>query len=70
MEGELIILDTSILKDYFIKKNKRSTDFVKLNRKGFKFALSPISIFEIEIGNRANQENFLESNGLQINDLE
>ena len=42
MDKKLICLDTSILIDYYRKKNKEKTKFVELS-KSYKFAISVIT---------------------------
>jgi predicted nucleic acid-binding protein len=49
MVKEIICLDTSIFIDYFRKKNKGGTFFVKLSEK-YDFAISVITKLEIGVG--------------------
>ena len=57
MAGELILLDTSILIDYFRKKNKRNSDFFQLvETKKYFFAVSVITEYEIYIGATNDQK--------------
>lgn len=57
MDTETICLDTSILIDYYRKKNKSKTKFVKLSDK-FNFSISVIVKFEIQVGIKPNQQSF------------
>ena len=57
MDKKLICLDTSILIDYYRKKNKEKTKFVELS-KSYKFAISVITKLEILTGIREEQHDF------------
>lgn len=57
MAKKIICLDTSILIDYFRKKNKRKSFFFKLV-KDYRFAISVITQFEILSGSNENQQEF------------
>lgn len=59
MGKELICLDTSILIEYYRKKNKSKTKFVQLS-KNYSFAISVIVKFEILSGINENQQEFWE----------
>ncbi len=59
MDKELICLDTSILIEYYKKKNKSKTKFVQLS-KNYSFAISVIVKFEILSGINKNQQEFWE----------
>lgn len=62
MEGELILLDTSILIDYFRKKNKKNSDFYQLvAAKQYVFAVSVITEYEIYVGATESQQEFWDS---------
>lgn len=50
MEREVICLRTSILIDYFRKKNKKNTTFYKLLEYGYVFSVTSITTFEIYRG--------------------
>lgn len=51
MAGELILLDTSILVDYFRKSNKRNSEFYRLvAARQYAFAVSVITEYEIYVG--------------------
>lgn len=58
MEGELIFLDTSILIDFYRKKDKRKSFFYELTSFYKLFAVSIITEYEIFIGNKAANDNF------------
>lgn len=60
MDKELICLDTSILIDYFRKKDKSKTKLVQLSEY-YSFAVSVIVKFEILTGINNNQKQFWES---------
>lgn len=58
MENKIICLDTSVLIDYFRKKNKEKTFFFQLTKKYSIFAVSVITEYEIYIGSNNEQEKF------------
>ena len=59
MAGELILLDTSILIDYFRKKNKRNSDFYQLVAANkYTYAVSVITEYEIYVGATEDQKEF------------
>jgi len=58
MAIKLILLDTSILIDYFRKPNKEKTILVELINKGYTFSISTITKFEIYTGATENQLEF------------
>lgn len=60
MANELIALDSSILIDYFRKKNKEKSAFVKLARSHKSFAVSVITRFEFLVGGREKHLLFWE----------
>ncbi len=60
MDKELICLDTSILIDYFRKKDKSKTKFVQLSS-SYSFAVSVIVKFEILTGSNGSQKQYWES---------
>ncbi|RLD57811.1 MAG: type II toxin-antitoxin system VapC family toxin [Bacteroidetes bacterium] len=59
MGKELICLDTSILIEYYRKKDKSETKFVQLS-KNYSFAISVIAKFKILTGINENQQEFWE----------
>jgi len=59
MEKELILLDTSILIEYFRKTDKSNSLLYKLSEENiFKFALSSVTKLEIYIGSDKKQQKF------------
>ncbi len=59
MASELILLDTSILIDYFRKKNKKNSEFYQLvAAKRYVFAVSVITEYEIYVGATDDQKEF------------
>jgi predicted nucleic acid-binding protein len=62
MANELILLDTSVLIDYFRKKDKRKSYLARLAaRVDLKFAISVITEFEILVGSNSEQQDFWEA---------
>ncbi len=57
MDKKLICLDTSILIDYYRKKNKSKTKFVQLSEK-YQFSISVITKLEILTGINESQKDF------------
>ncbi len=60
METELICIDTSILIDFYRKKDKTKSFFYELTKTYRLFAISVITEYEILIGNEAAKDNFWE----------
>lgn len=59
MAGELILLDTSILIDYFRKRKKsKSTFYLLYKEKQYSFAVSTITVYEIMVGSSSDQKKF------------
>ena len=59
MAGDVILLDTSILIDYFRKKNKRNSEFFQLvETKKYFFAVSVLTEYEIYKGANNDQKSF------------
>ena len=58
MENSIICLDTSVLIDYYRKKNKSKSLFFKLTEKYSVFAVTAITEYELYIGNSQNQNVF------------
>jgi tRNA(fMet)-specific endonuclease VapC len=58
MEKDLIVLDSSVLIDYFRKTKKETTFFVKLTDKYSSFAVSVITQFEIYVGSNETNKLF------------
>lgn len=55
MDKKVILLDTSVLIDYFRKKDKTKTLWFELSEKAKSFAVSTITQYEIYSGAPANQ---------------
>lgn len=60
MENRLVLLDSSVLIDYFRKVNKEQSIFYKLRKQNYIFFISVVTYFEIEIGKTQNQNKFLD----------
>ena len=58
MENTLILLDTSILIDYFRKSDKQNSNLVMLFDKGYNFSISAITHYEIYSGATEQQLTF------------
>ena len=59
MASELILLDTSILIDYFRKSNKKNSIFYQLvETEQYTFATSVITEYEIYVGATIGQQSF------------
>jgi len=58
MENTLICLDTSVLIDYYRKKDKSKSLFFKLTEKYALFAVSAITEYELYLGNSEEQNIF------------
>ncbi|GHT02928.1 PIN domain nuclease [Bacteroidia bacterium] len=58
MENKIICLDTSVLIDYYRKKDKSKTLFYKLTEHYSVFAVSAITEYELYIGNSDDQNEF------------
>jgi predicted nucleic acid-binding protein len=56
----MILLDSSVLIDFFRKKDKKETLFFQLSKADSEFCISSITHYEIGIGNRKNHFNFWE----------
>ena len=61
MENKVVILDTSVLIDYFRKKDKEKTFFVHLTNKFLESCISSIAEFEIYVGATSTQLAFWKS---------
>ncbi len=55
MEDKLILIDTSILIDYYRKTDKSNSVWISLFNKGYCFAISAISKYEIYSGATSSQ---------------
>ena len=58
MEKPIILVDTSILIDFYRKTNKENSVWIKLVRYGYSFAISTISKYEIYSGASEKQIQF------------
>jgi len=58
MANDIICLDTSVLIDYFRKKNKENSFFYEITKKYSLFAVSAITEYEIYVGSNAEQDIF------------
>jgi predicted nucleic acid-binding protein len=58
MENKLICLDTSVLIDYYRRKNKEKSLFYRLTDKYLLFAVTAVTEYEIYIGNTEEQNRF------------
>ncbi|MFB2118734.1 type II toxin-antitoxin system VapC family toxin [Parapedobacter sp. 2B3] len=58
MEATVACLDTSILIDYYRKKDKRKSTFFQLTHLYKLFAVSIVTEYEVLIGSRPEQEEF------------
>ena len=54
----MILLDTSVLIEYFRKKNKRKTFFFELAQEYSEFAISIVTHYQILIGSNQAQDEF------------
>jgi tRNA(fMet)-specific endonuclease VapC len=61
MAENIIILDTSILIEYFRKSNKTNSRLISLIDKGYKFKISAITEFEIFTGSLPAHYGFWEN---------
>lgn len=61
MEQEVVLLDTSVLIDYFRKKDKTKSVLFRLTMLNKLFAVSAITQFEIYAGAHAGQVSFWDS---------
>lgn len=58
MENEIVLLDTSILIDYFRKTNKSNSVLYQLTLSFEQLAISSITEFEIYVGSTPSQKEF------------
>jgi len=58
MENALICLDTSVLIDYYRKKDKSKSLFLRLTEQYALFAVSAVTEYEIYLGNSEEQNTF------------
>ncbi|WP_188503911.1 type II toxin-antitoxin system VapC family toxin [Parapedobacter pyrenivorans] len=58
METTVVCLDTSILIDYYRKKDKRKSAFFQLTNRFKLFSVSIVTEYEIMVGTKTDQEEF------------
>jgi predicted nucleic acid-binding protein len=58
MESRIILLDTSILIDFYRKKDKSASAFIQIYNKQTQFVISAITHYEIYIGTSPDQVVF------------
>lgn len=58
MAEKIVLVDTSILIDYFRKSDKSNSVLIKLLRQGFNFCISAITEYEIYSGATLSQLSF------------
>lgn len=58
MAAEIVCLDTSILIDYYRKKDKSRSRFYRLSEEYSSFAVSSITEYEIYVGSNTAQDQF------------
>lgn len=61
MADKIILVDTSILIDYYRKTDKEKSAWVSLVRQGYSFAISVVTKYEIYSGATSNQLPFWNS---------
>lgn len=61
MADKIILVDTSILIDYYRKTNKEKSFWISLVRRGYSFAISTVTKYEIYSGATASQLTFWDS---------
>jgi tRNA(fMet)-specific endonuclease VapC len=60
MADNIILVDTSILIDYFRKPDKTKSKLISLIRTGYRFQISSITEYEIFAGSTPTQQGFWE----------
>ncbi len=58
MAGQTIMIDTSILIDYYRKTDKENSVWIRLIREGFRFAISSVTKYELYSGATSLQVSF------------
>lgn len=61
MADKIVLVDTSILIDYYRKTDKNNSNWIALVRQGYSFAISVVTKYEIYSGATANQLTFWDS---------
>ena len=60
MADKIILVDTSILIDYFRKSDKSNSKLIALIREGYKFQISSVTEYEIFAGSTLGQQKYWE----------
>ena len=60
MAVNIILIDTSILIDYFRKSDKANSRLISLIKRGYRFHISSITEYEIYAGSSSVQQSFWE----------
>ena len=58
MAGKIVVLDTSILIDFFRKTAKNKTELIKLVDEGYSYCISAITEYEIYVGATVAQHGY------------
>lgn len=58
MENKLVLIDTSILIEFFRKTDKVKSTLLNLVKEGFAFKISAIKVYEIYVGANLSQNDF------------
>lgn len=66
MENKIILIDTSILIEFFRKTDKANSTLLSLVKKGYKFKISAITVYEIYVGANENRKNKRSLNPFKI----
>ena len=61
MADKIVLVDTSILIDYYRKTDKNNSTWIALVRQGYSFAISAVTKYEIYSGATSNQLAFWDS---------
>jgi tRNA(fMet)-specific endonuclease VapC len=61
MADKIVLVDTSILIDYYRKTDKEKSDWISLVRQGYSFAISAVTKYEIYSGATQSQIVFWDS---------
>jgi tRNA(fMet)-specific endonuclease VapC len=60
MADNIILIDTSVLIDYFRKADKANSQLISLIKRGYRFHISSITEYEIYAGSSPVQQSFWE----------
>jgi tRNA(fMet)-specific endonuclease VapC len=66
MADKIILVDTSVLIDYYRKTDKEKTTWIGLIRKGYSFSISAVTKYEIYTGAKKDQIAFWDTVFQQI----